>query len=102
GQMNYPKLATVAGGPLTADPLMIQRAPAGEWFNATATTGRAIEAIVWFHEATEDALAWKLAQRLAETHLRQTIDLSGEVRAELRDPGHVGHTHSYCGTLRGL
>jgi hypothetical protein len=102
GQMNYEKLAVVAGGPLTADPLMIQRSPAGEWFNATATTGRAIEAIVWFHEATGDTLARELAERLAEVHWRQTIDPSGEVRAELRDPSHVGHTHSYCGTLRGL
>jgi len=102
GQMDYQALATIAGGPLTTDPLMIQRSPAGEWFNATATTGRALEAIVWFHGATGDPLALKLAHRLAEVHLRQSIDPSGEVRAELRDPGHVGHTHSYCGTLRGL
>ncbi|MEP6673301.1 MAG: hypothetical protein ABJF10_29390 [Chthoniobacter sp.] len=102
GQMDYQKLAALAGGPLTADPLMIQRSPAGEWFNATATTGRALEAIVWFHGATGDPLALKLAHRLAEVHLRQAIDPSGEVRAELRDPSHVGHTHSYCGTLRGL
>jgi hypothetical protein len=44
----------------------------------------------------------ELAKRLAQTHLRQIIDPSGKVRAELRDPDHVGHTHSYCGTLRGL
>ena len=81
GQLDYQKLAAVAGGPLTADPLMIQRAPPGEWFNATATTGRAIEAIVWFHEATGDAFALKLAQRLAEVHLRHTIDPAGEVRS---------------------
>lgn len=102
GQLNYEKLAAVAGGPLSTDPLMTQRSPTGEWFNATATTGRAIEAIVWFHEATGDALAMELARRLAEVHLRQTIDPAGTVRAELRDPNHVGHTHSYCGTLRGL
>ncbi len=102
GQMDYEKLATIAGGPLTKDPLMVQRSPAGEWFNATGTTGRAIEAIVWFHEATGDAPAVALAQRLAEIHFRQSIDPSGEIRAELRDPTHVGHTHSYCGTLRGL
>ncbi|HSI15740.1 MAG TPA: hypothetical protein VK961_27075 [Chthoniobacter sp.] len=102
GQMDYEKLATIAGGPLTKDPLMIQRSPAGEWFNATATTGRALEAIVWFHEATGYAAAQTLAQRLAEVHFRQSIDPSGEILAELRDPAHVGHTHSYCGTLRGL
>ncbi len=102
GQMDYEGLARVAGGPLTADPLMIQRAPAGEWFNATGTTGRALEAVVEFHEATGDPKAGELAQRLAAVHLRQAIDPAGAVRAELRDPAHVGHTHSYCGTLRGL
>lgn len=102
GQLNYEKLAQRTGKPLTKDPLMVQRAAAGQWFNTTATTGRAIEAIVWFHEATGDARAMKLARRLAEVHLRQTIAPSGKVRAELLDPNRVGHTHSYCGTLRGL
>ncbi|MCX6899196.1 MAG: hypothetical protein NT105_10885 [Verrucomicrobia bacterium] len=102
GQLNYEKLAGIAGGPLSTDRLMVQRSPAGQWFNATATTGRAIEAIVWFHEATGDALAMELAKRLAEVHLRHVIAPTGNVRDELRDPNHVGHTHSYCGTLRGL
>jgi len=102
GQMDYEKLAALAGGPLTTDPLPTQRSPAGEWFNATASTGRAIEPIVSFYEATDHAPALELAKRLAEVHMRQVIDSSGKVRAELRDPSHVGHTHSYCGTLRGL
>jgi hypothetical protein len=102
GQLDYEGLARKAGGPLSTDPLMVQRAPAGEWFNATATTGRAIEAIVWFHEATGDPLAGEVARRLAEVHLAQLIDPSGAIRAELLDSAHVGHTHSYCGTLRGL
>lgn len=102
GQLDYAGLAEKARGPLTADPLMVQRAPAGEWFNATATTGRALEAIVWFHEATGDPLASELAQRLAKVHFAQTLDPSGAIRPELLDRTHVGHTHSYCGTLRGL
>ena len=102
GQLHYEKLAVRVGKPLTKDPLMMQRSPAGEWFNATATTGRALEAIVDFHEATSDPDALALADRLAEIHLRQDIDPSGAVRAEFLDPSHVGHTHSYCGTLRGL
>ncbi len=102
GQMDYNKLAALTGKPLTKDKLMMLRSPAGEWFNATGSTGRAIEAIIWFHEATGDKDALALAKRLAETHLRQDIDPSGKVRAELLDPAHIGHTHSYCGTLRGL
>jgi hypothetical protein len=80
----------------------VQRAAPGEWFNATATTGRAIEAIVWFHEVTGEASAMELASRLAKVHLRQTMESDGKVRAELLDAARVGHTHSYCGTLRGL
>jgi hypothetical protein len=102
GQLDYEKLAARVGKPLTKDPLMTQHSAAGEWFNATATTGRALEAVVDFHEATSDPRALALAQRLAEIHLRNDIDSSGAVRAELLDPGRVGHTHSYCGTLRGL
>ncbi len=102
GQLDYEKLAERAGKPLTKDPLMVQRSEAGQWFNATGTTGRALEAVVWFHEATGDARAKELAQRLAEVHWRQSVDASGKVRPELLDPTHVGHTHSYCGTLRGL
>jgi hypothetical protein len=102
GQMNYEKLAEMTGKPLTKDLLMMKRFPAGEWFNATGSTGRALEAVVWFHEATGDALAKDLATRLAEIHLRQTISADGKVRAELLDPNTIGHTHSYCGTLRGL
>lgn len=102
GQLDYDKLAALTGKPLTKDKLMMQRSPAGQWFNATGSTGRAIEAIVWFHEATGDKAAQELARHLAEIHLRQDIDPSGKVRAELLDPAHIGHTHSYCGTLRGL
>lgn len=102
GQMDYEKLAAMIGRPLTKDLLMMQRSPAGQWFNATGSTGRAIEAIVWFHEATGDEEALALAGRLAEVHLGQVTDPSGKVKKELLDPAHVGHTHSYCGTLRGL
>ena len=61
GQLNYQQLATATGRPLTADPLMVQRSPAGQWFNATASTGRALEALVWFHEATGEANAMQTA-----------------------------------------
>ena len=102
GQLNYAKLAELTGKPLTDDLLMMARSPAGQWFSAAGSTGRAIEAIVWFHEASGDASALQLSKRLAEVHLRNNIDPSGKIRAELLDPNHVGHTHSYCGTLRGL
>ena len=102
GQMDYTALAARTAKPLTKDTLMQQRSPAGQWFSAVGSTGRAIEALVWFHEATGDEAALKLAKRLAEVHLRNVVDPSGKVRAELLAPDCVSHTHSYCGTLRGL
>ena len=102
GQMDYSGLAARIGKPSTSDKLMMQRSAEGEWFNSVGSTGRAIEGLVWFHEATGDDAALKLAKRLAEVHLRNVIDPSGKVRAELLAPDCVSHTHSYCGTLRGL
>ena len=102
GQLDYVKLAELTAKPLTDNQLMMHRSPAGQWFSAAGSTGRALEAIVWFHEVSGDDSSLQLAKRLAELHLRNIIDPSGEVRAELLDPKHVGHTHSYFGTLRGL
>jgi hypothetical protein len=102
GQLNYEALAAKTGKPLTKDKLMMQHYPAGEWFSATGSTGRAIEAIICFYEVTREPAALKLAQRLAEVNLQNIIDPSGKVHPRLLDPEIVGHTHSYCGTLRGL
>lgn len=103
GQIDYVRLSALMDGrPINDDPLMCPCAPEGSWFDSSGTTGRAIEAMIWFSQATNDADAMALAKRLAETHLRTLIDPSGKVRPELLAPDHVGHNHSYCGTLRGL
>lgn len=102
GQMDYERLAQLSGQPLTTDKLMMQRSPQGRWFNAVGSTGRAIEGLVVFHGATGDTEALKLAGRLAEIHLRNSVDASGQIRSELLAADCVSHTHSYCGTLRGL
>jgi len=102
GQLDYAALAVRTGKPLTTDQLMMHRSPPDHWFSAVGSTGRAIEAFLEFYQATGDASALELAKRLSEVHLRNVIDPGGKVRAELLDPNHVSHTHSYCGTLRGL
>jgi hypothetical protein len=102
GQMDYERLAQLIGQPLTTDKLMMLRFPQGQWFNAVGSTGRALEGLVVFHVATGDAEALKLAGRLAEIHLRNSIDPSGQIRPELLAADCISHTHSYCGTLRGL
>ncbi len=103
GQLDYPRLRTFMDGrAINQDPMMCPEAPDNEWYDSTGTTGRAIEAMLCFAEVTGDEEALKLAKRLAEAHLRMIVDPSGRVRAELLEPNHVGHNHSYCGTLRGL
>ena len=102
GQLNYEKFAELAGKPLTKDSLMQQMSPHGQWFNSTGSTGRAIEAIILFYQATGDDSALKLSKRLSEIHLQNDINVNGKVRSELLDPKSIGHNHSYFGTLRGL
>lgn len=100
GRFDYTRLACWGQLPLTEDPCHLQ--PEGVWFDATANSGRALEAIVWFYEATGDPLALDVADRFARHHLAHTVHADGSPREELLSPENVGHNHSYLGTLRGL
>ena len=68
----------------------------------TGSTGRAIDGLMFFHEATGDPLALELAGRFAEYHMKHTVNSDGSMRKEIIDKQNVGHSHSYMGTLRGL
>ena len=72
------------------------------WEDGLATCGRALAAIVWFYEATGDALALNVADRIARYHLTHSVNADGSMRREIIDESNVGHCHSYLGTLRGL
>jgi hypothetical protein len=101
GRLDYTRLQCWGKVAHTEDPC--HRQPEGAaWFDATANSGRALEAIVWFYEATGEPLALDVASRIAEHHLRNTVHADGSPRAEILDPDNVGHNHSYLGTLRGL
>ena len=68
----------------------------------TASTGRLIEALVWFYRATGDSLALDLAAAMAKYHLEHSTSPDGALPGTLSAEGNVGHSHSYLGTLRGL
>ncbi len=102
GQLDFSRLARPLGAPVTTDPLMVHRSVPNKWFDATAGTGRALEAFLLFSELTGDSAAKRLVERVAEAQFKQTIGADGRVRREFLDREHVGHNHSYCGTLRGL
>ncbi len=68
----------------------------------TGSTGRAIDGLMFFHEATGDPLALELAGRFAQYHLEHTVNSDGSMRKEILDKNNPGHSHSYLGTLRGL
>jgi hypothetical protein len=57
---------------------------------------------VVFHQATGDAIALDVADRIARLQLRTAVHPDGSPREGILDPGNVGHNHSYLGTLRGL
>lgn len=67
-------------------------------YDPTGTSGRLVEALVWFYEATQDSLALELARRLAEWHYENSTLPDGSIC--FAHP--VSHTHSFLGTLRGL
>jgi len=63
-----------------------------------ASSGRLIEALVWFYETTKDSLAFELADKLAAVHLEHSTSPDGSLNTTFEP----SHTHSYLGTLRGL
>ena len=64
----------------------------------TGTSGRAIEALVLYYEATGDELAFQLAERFARWHFEHSIHEDGTIAGI----PNLDHTHSFLGTLRGL
>jgi hypothetical protein len=76
--------------------------PTGLSRGFASSTGRCLEAVVWFYEATGDALAIKVADRIARHHLAHTVNPEGKLSQEIVDGLRYEHTHSYLGTIRGL
>lgn len=101
GSLDLTRLGSWGSVPGTTDPSHTEPRRNG-WFDATATSGRSLEALVWFYEATGEACVLDLARRVAEHHLRCSTQPDGTVRPEILDAENIGHDHSYLGTLRGL
>ncbi|NQU39758.1 MAG: hypothetical protein HQ523_07380 [Lentisphaerae bacterium] len=101
GRFAFDQLQCAAEVPLTDD-RRHQEIPRDGWVDSTATTGRALEALVWLYEATGESCFFDLATRLARHHLAVSTSEDGRIRAEIIDPVNLGHTHSYLGTMRGL
>jgi len=74
----------------------------GVWRDTTGSSGRALEALVWFYEETGCDEVLDVASRIAACHLANSTNPDGSMRREIVDPAHGGHNHSYHGTLRGL
>lgn len=101
GSLDFTRMGSWGKIPHTEDPSHTEAKRNG-WFDGTATTGRSLEALVWFFEATGDPLVRDVARRIAEHHLRSSTNRDGSLRADIVDPANVGHNHSYHGMLRGL
>lgn len=101
GRFDYTLLDCWGKVPLSNDPCHSQPTDAA-WFDATANSGRALEAMLCFYSCTDDSLAMELAERIASHHLKNSVNSDGTIRGEIVDPENVGHNHSYLGTLRGL
>ena len=95
GTFDFVKIAKELNMPIKTSDL-------GFMSDGTTSGGRAIEAIIWFYEATGDKLALEVAGKLAEYHFANTINPNGTIAEKIISPENIGHNHSYLGTLRGL
>jgi len=77
---------------------VMEEKPGGPCSHSTLDTGRCIEALCFFYEATGDSLALELADLFARIHMEHSTRPDGEYVAGLL----TNHAHSYLGTLRGL
>jgi len=84
------------------EPVAPDPATPGVWRDTTGSSGRALEALVWFYEETGCDEVADVASRIAACHLANSTNPDGSVRREIVDPDNNGHNHSYHGTLRGL
>ncbi len=101
GHLDFATMAEVVGLPLNPDISQSEPERNG-WFDSTATTGRALEALVRFSLTANEPSALAVAARIAEHQLATIIAPNGDVRPEIIGPENLGHDHSYLGTLRGL
>ena len=101
GSFNFTELGSWGMLPFTGDPSHTEGKRDG-WFDGTATSGRCLEALIWFYELTKEPLVFDVANRIAKYHLHNSVNSDGRIRAEIVDKENVGHNHSYHGTLRGL
>ena len=68
----------------------------------TTTIGRAIEGMYRYWKLTQSPLALEVMQKTVAFHRTHTLCADGSTPAWMKDSFHVGHNHSYLGTLRGL
>ena len=101
GNFDFTKLGSWGQVPLRKDTSHSEGKHNG-WFDATGTSGRALEALVWLFESTGESAVLGLAQRIAERQLESSTNRDGTMREEIASPDNPGHDHSYHGTLRGL
>lgn len=71
-------------------------------FDYTTSTGRAIEGMLTFYKAIGDPLAKEVLEKAVAFHRTHTIQEDGMASPNICAGTHVGHNHSYLGTLRGL
>lgn len=101
--LSLEEICLATGTAISGDPMLT---PAEEdpyrLEDRTPTDGRALEGILRFYQETGDDLALELLHAAAAFHLEHTLRPDGSPPPWLEDERHVGHNHSYLGTLRGL
>lgn len=91
------------GIPLTPDPMTNRKSEDPyPYQDATPTTGRAIEGLLEFYNATNSENTFQVLQKAVRFHRENALCADGSAPDWLLCCSHVGHNHSYLGTVRGL
>ena len=73
GSLDCKRMGSWGTLPYTQDPSHTEKKRDG-WFDSTASSGRALEALVWLFESTDEPEVLEAAWHIAEHHLKYSTN----------------------------
>lgn len=103
GTLTEEEMCETLGLPTNGDPMITR--PEDDPYREedyTSSHGRAIEGLLAFWKLTGSAKAKEVMEKAVAFHRVHTIRMDGSTPEWMLSDIHVGHNHSYLGTVRGL
>lgn len=103
GTLTEEEMCETLGLPINEDPMITR--PMDDPYREedyTSSTGRAIEGMLRFWQLTGSKRALEVMEKAVAFHREHSLRPDGSTPEWMKSDIHVGHNHSYLGTLRGL